>query len=184
MLAVTPEGWKRIDLPDVRTHARHGDEGAVEEIREALASGERLFLICTEGVAESNCFMSATDHISLFGGSPLRGDNRDDLGPRFPALMNLYLVPESDSWETGIVGDVPDWRLATPAEMNLLGACALVSTGVEEAEVAGHGGGKVMLLVRCHGWDAVNGMSPPADEAAEAAIRLYNSNFTEGGEEQ
>ncbi|MBN2609652.1 MAG: hypothetical protein JXA64_11100 [Candidatus Fermentibacteraceae bacterium] len=154
-----------------------------EMVRTALSGGERLFLIGTEGVSQRDCFAVATDHIALFGSSALAGPNREDLGPRFPSLMGLYLAP-SGSWERGVVARVPDWKLSTPAELALLGTLALVSEGVGEAEIAGHGGARVMLLVRCHGWDSVNTQAPPLSEAAEAAGDLYNSLFTEGGEER
>ncbi|MBD3277270.1 MAG: hypothetical protein GF388_03135, partial [Candidatus Aegiribacteria sp.] len=97
-----------------------------ESVRKALREGENLFLIGVEGAADRNCFLVAEDHISLFGGSPLAGANHDDLGPRFPSLMGIYVVPEGP-WERGTVARVPDWKLATPAEMDLLGAGALVS---------------------------------------------------------
>jgi hypothetical protein len=97
--------------------------------------------------------------------------------------MGIYLAPEG-SWKRGVVARVPDWRLATPAELSLLGAVALVSEGIGEAEIAGHGGARVALLVRCHGWNSVNTQDPPLYEAAGAAGDLYNSSFTEGGEER
>lgn len=187
MLAVIPPGWE-CSLPEgtvvVRRSAR---QEALENVRSALSSGERLFLIGTEGAAAENGFAVATDHIALFGSSVLAGPNRDDLGPRFPSLMGLYLAPRGD-WSTGIVARVPDWKLATPAELRLLGAEALVSEGVGEAEIAGHGGGRVLFLVRCHGWGSVNRQEPPLMEAAAAAAAaaadMENSTFTEGGEER
>jgi hypothetical protein len=184
MFALIPGNWD-CAFPEevvVFRRSRVPMEGH-ERVRQALAAGERLFLIGVEGASGRNCFAAATDHIALFGSSALAGPNRDELGPRFPSLMGMYLSP-GGSWERGVVGRVPDWRLATPAELELLGAAALVSDGVGEAEIAGHGGAKVMLLVRCHAWDSVNTLDPPSLEAAGAAADLYNSLITEGGEER
>jgi hypothetical protein len=151
MLLVLPWRWKYDEPEGVDLHRRKPGSGSLDVVRNALAAGERLFLLCADGAAETSGWLTATDHIALFGGSPLTGENRDDLGPRFPSLMGLYLFPEGP-WSTGVVGRVPDWRLATPAELRFMGVGALASDGVDEAEVAGHGGGRVMLLVRCHGW--------------------------------
>jgi hypothetical protein len=183
MVAVLPDSWK-CDLPeDIAVHFRTDGEEALDFVRSALVSGSKLFLIGTDGVSSRNKWIVASDHIALFGGSPLIGSNREDLGPRFPSLMDLYITPEG-SWKKGVIGRVPEWRLATPAEFSMMGADALVSEGVDEAEVAGHGGAKVMFLVRCHSWDSFNTEVSPVREAAEAALDLFNSKFTGGGEEQ
>ncbi|MCK4505236.1 MAG: hypothetical protein KAW14_06450 [Candidatus Aegiribacteria sp.] len=183
MFAVLPGSWK-CDLPeDISVHFRTDGEEALDFVRSALASGSKLFLIGVDGVSSRNKWIVASDHIALFGGSPLIGSNREDLGPRFPSLMDLYITPDG-SWEKGVIGRVPEWRLATPAEFSMMGADALVSEGVDEAEVAGHGGARVIFLVRCHSWDSFNTEVSPVREAAEAALDLFNSKFTGGGEEQ
>lgn len=183
MIAVLPGSWK-CDLPEaVSVHFRTDGEEALDFVRSALVKGEKLFLIGAEGVSSRNKWIVASDHIALFGGSPLIGSNREDLGPRFPSLMDIYITPEGP-WEKGVIGRVPEWRLATPAELSVMGTDALVSEGVDEAEVAGHGGARVVFLVRCHSWDSVNTEVPPVREAAEAVLDLFNSKFTGGGEEQ
>jgi len=184
MFAIIPNSWK-CDLSDLADAWRRSADPLENHdmIRSHLTNGERLFLIGTDGVSDSNRYIVAEDHIALFGTSPLAGPNRDDLGPRFPSLMGMYLVPLGP-WNRGVVGRVPDWRLATPAELNLFGTITLVSEGIDEAEIAGHGGAKVVLLVRCHGWESMNTESPPVREVAAAAVDLYNSKFTRGGEEQ
>ena len=182
MFAVLPDSWK-CDLPeDISIHLRTGREEALDFVRSALAAGEKLFLIGADGVSSRNKWIVATDHIALFGSSPLTGLNREDLGPRFPSLMDLYITPDGP-WEKGVIGRVPEWRLATPAELSIMGTDALVSEGVDEAEVAGHGGAKVLFLVRCHGWGSANTEVSPVREAASAALDLFNSKFTGGGEE-
>ncbi|MCK4806373.1 MAG: hypothetical protein KAT09_01935 [Candidatus Aegiribacteria sp.] len=184
MFAIIPESWK-CDLTGFAEVWRRSDDSRENHdmVRSILMDGERLFLIGTEGVSDLNRYVVAVDHIALFGSSPLAGPNRDDLGPRFPSLMGIYIAPEG-SWDRGVVGRVPDWKLATPAELNLLGTKTLVSEGIDEAEIAGHGGAKVVLLVRSHGWETINTQSPPVREVASAAVDLYNLKFTGGGEEQ
>ncbi len=184
MFVIVPGNW---DSPLSLKGVVHRRQSIAAEnhsaIRKSLEDGENLFLIGVEGVSQEPGFVVATDHSDLFGSSVLEGPNRDDLGPRFPSLMNLYVTPEGH-WKRGIVARVPDWRLATPAELDLLGAAALVSNGIDEAEIAGHGGARVVLIVRCHGWDSVNSQMPPLLEVAKAAEELLRSKITEGGEER
>ena len=184
MFAIIPESWK-CNLPDdVEVFRRSTDTHENNDmVRSALTEGENLFIIGTEGVSDSNRYLVATDHISLFGSSPLVGPNRDDLGPRFPSLMGMYIAPEG-GWERGIVARVAILTIISSPQMKLLGAEVLVSEGIDEAEIAGHGGAKVVLLVRCHGWESFNTQPPPLTEVTDAAVELYNLKFTEGGEEQ
>ncbi|MEN8208539.1 MAG: hypothetical protein ABFR50_04730 [Candidatus Fermentibacteria bacterium] len=176
MLAIIPDSWKcdLNGLADVFLRSNDPQENH-DMVRSSLVDGERLFLICTEGVSDMNRYIVASDHIALFGTSPLTGPNRDDLGPRFPSLMGMYIAPDGE-WDKGIVGRVPDWRLSTPAELRLFGAETLVSEGLDEAEIAGHGGAKVVLLVRSHGWESINTEPPPVREVAFAAINMFNHN--------
>ncbi len=184
MFAIIPQSWK-CDLKGLAQVFRRSDDPLENHdmIRSNLMDGEHLFLIGTEGVSDINRYIVATDHIALFGSSPLAGPNRDDLGPRFPSLMGMYIAPEGE-WDRGVIGRVPEWRLATPAELRLFGTETLVSEGIGEAEIAGHGGAKVVLLVRSHGWESMNTQPPPVREVAAAAVDIYNSKFTGGGEEQ
>ncbi|RKZ06420.1 hypothetical protein DRQ25_13940 [Candidatus Fermentibacteria bacterium] len=184
MFAIIPSNWK-FDLKGLAEVWRRSDDSLEnhEMVRSNLLKGERLFLIGTEGVSDSDRYIVAVDHIALFGSSPLTGPNRDVLGPRFPSLMGMYIAPDGE-WEKGVVGRVPDWKLATPAELRLFGSGTLVSEGIDEAEIAGHGGAKVVLLVRSHGWESINTEPPPVRELASAALNLYNLKFTRGGEEQ
>lgn len=166
MLTVLPKRWLRGDsAPGVVTRTAAGD--ACGSLRSALRGGERLFLLCADGAAAEPGWLVATDHISLFGDSPLKGANDDDLGPRFPSLKGIYASPRG-SWSRGVALRVPDWRLATPAELAAAGADVAVDAAVDEAIVAGHGGATVLLLVRCHPWGGVFDGEPPLREAAEA----------------
>ncbi|MCD4700444.1 MAG: hypothetical protein K8S24_01165 [Candidatus Aegiribacteria sp.] len=172
MFAIIPESWK-CDLTDFVEVWRRSDDTQKNHdmIRSILKDGERLFLIGTEGVSDTDRYIVAVDHIALFGSSPLAGPNRDDLGPRFPSLMGMYIAPDG-GWDTGVVGRVPEWKLATPAELKLFGTETLVSEGIDEAEIAGHGGAKVVLLVRSHGWESINTQPLPVREVASAALDM------------
>ncbi|MBD3370238.1 hypothetical protein GF402_07750 [Candidatus Fermentibacteria bacterium] len=174
MLAILPQRWARDDLDADLEWCLRGREPALDRVRRALGEGERTFLIGAEGAAFESCFLLARDHLSLFGDSPLVGPNADCLGPRFPSLDRLYLVPEG-SWKIGVVCRVPDWRLGTPAELMATRSDALVSDGVDEAIVAGHGGGRVAMMVRCHGWGHTNEDRPPLGEVLGALGRSMNN---------
>jgi hypothetical protein len=169
MLVLLPEGWPEEPGASARPGSvrilRRGPSGeACGAVRSALEAGERLFLVCADGAAPEAGWLAATDHVSLFGPSPLAGPNRDDLGPRFPSLKGMYRCPEG-SWSRGVVLRVPSWELATPAELAATGADAAVSGAVDEAIVAGHGGGAVMMLVRCSPWGATFDEPAPLSEA-------------------
>lgn len=173
MQVIIPPEWK-CELPEEISILKRGRGiETIAQIQGALQDGEKLFLIGVDGTSAENGWLVATDHVALFMDSPLIGENIDELGPRFPSLIGLYLSPDG-SWETGIVGRIPNWRLATPSELALLKVDALISDGVDEAEIAGHAGAKILLLVRCHGWDTVNEENPPLKEAVEALMHEYH----------
>lgn len=176
MLLVIPAEWKCIIPDNIEYLLKKSGSDIFEDIRENLSEGEKLFVICADGVSEEMGWIVAKDHLSLFGKSPLTGANRDDLGPRFPSLKNLYLSPDG-SWRKGIACRVPDWKLCTPAELSVTGASVLVSEGIDEAIIAGHGGAKVVLLVRIHSWSGLNETEPPLEELFIALKRK------KGGEE-
>lgn len=164
-MMILPPDWPQADLPPGAVlHPRSGQ--TIGLVREAARAGE-LLVLCADGLAARPGWLVATDHISLFGDSPLVGPNRDDLGPRFPSLVGLYLAPDGP-WKLGTVLRVPDWRLATAAELRASGAAAAVSGAVEEAVVAGHAGARVCMLVRCHGGSAWNRSAPPLGELLAA----------------
>lgn len=167
LLVVLPRGWDRRPEEGPSSVLRGDRESSAEAVRAALQRGVRRFLIGADGVARRRGWLIATDHVAFFGDSPLVGPERDDLGPRFPSLTRLYAAPEGP-WRRGTVGRVPDWRASTRAELGAMRVSALVSEGIDEAIVAGRGGGTVLLLVRCHSLTAWNGTSPPIEEALRA----------------
>ncbi|MFO7949142.1 MAG: hypothetical protein R6U36_02100 [Candidatus Fermentibacteraceae bacterium] len=184
MLVMLPQDWpddldSSVEAESVRVLRRKPGRDGCDSVRSALGSGERLFLLCADGAAADSGWMVAGDHIGLFGPSPLAGPNRDDLGPRFPSLKGIYSCPEG-SWRRGLVLRVPHWQLATPAELAATGADAAVSAAVDEAVVAGHGGGRVMLLVRCSAWGSACGEPAPLAEAASRFCETEGENHESG----
>jgi len=95
--------------------------------------------------------MIIKDHIGLFCESPLRGENFDDFGPRFPDQSNVYnykhAVDIANKYNipvnTGVYAYAKGPMYETPAEIRLFGALGADAVGmstVPEAIVAYHGG--------------------------------------------
>ena len=104
-----------------------------------------------------------TDHIKLFGDSPLRGPNVAEFGPRFPDSTHTYTPALQEiarkAAETlsvplreGVYMYFPGPQYETPAEIRaarLLGADAVGMSTVPEAIVARHCGMNVLGFTLC-----------------------------------
>ncbi len=107
--------------------------------------------------------MLITDHIKLFGVSPLCGANVDEFGPRFPDMSRVYTPALRDvarqaaksldiPLREGVYMYFPGPQYETPAEVRaarLLGADAVGMSTVPEAIVAGHCGMQVLGFTLC-----------------------------------
>jgi len=96
--------------------------------------------------------MMITDHINIFGTSPLVGSNLDELGPRFPDMSNAYDLHFRNSakkiatdnlidLKQGVYVGVSGPTFETPAEykmFRLLGGDAIGMSTVPEVIVARH----------------------------------------------
>jgi len=96
--------------------------------------------------------MVISDHLNLIGDNPLRGQNDDRFGPRFPDLTNAYarelqdiVVNEANAMgleiRRGIYAGLSGPSYETPAEIHMvrtLGADAVGMSTVPEAIVARH----------------------------------------------
>jgi purine-nucleoside phosphorylase len=107
--------------------------------------------------------MLITDHIKLFGVSPLCGPNVDEFGPRFPDVSNIYTKALQDvarksaadlemKLQEGAYMYFPGPQFETPAEVRMartLGADACGMSTVPESIVAAHCGMKVLGYTLC-----------------------------------
>ena len=107
--------------------------------------------------------MMITDHIKLFGVSPLCGPNVEEFGPRFPDVSHIY-TPQlqkvareaaaqlGQTLRQGVYMYFPGPQFETPAEVRMarvLGADACGMSTVPETIVAAHCGMKVLGLTLC-----------------------------------
>lgn len=127
--------------------------------------------------------MMITDHIKLFGVSPLCGPNLEEFGPRFQDLGEAYTpalreVARQTAKEQGITLRegvymyFPGPHYETPAEVRasrILGADAVGMSTVPEVIVAAHCGMQVLGFSLCTNMAAgVNGVALDGDEVIAA----------------
>ena len=107
--------------------------------------------------------MLITDHIKLFGVSPLCGPNVEEFGPRFPDVSHVYTpalqsaareaaAAQGLTLRQGVYMYFPGPQFETPAEVRMartLGADAAGMSTVPEAIVAAHCGMQVLGLTLC-----------------------------------
>lgn len=149
MVVFLPRGWGEVIPPrdGVSVLTDYSPEG----VRKALEKGEKLFLIGTDALANRSGWLFASDHLTLFGTGDLAGPNNDSIGPRFPNLRGMYVVPEisGEPLPHGVVLRVPDISFTTGAELKGLPCDAVVSNGIDLAVAAAHGGGRVVFALNC-----------------------------------
>jgi len=104
--------------------------------------------------------MFITDHINIGGISPLRGENDENFGPRFPSMTDIYdktLISIAKSvanelkisYQEGIYAFMPGPQYETNAEIKMLsiiGATAVGMSTVPEAIVAAHSGIPILAI--------------------------------------
>lgn len=107
--------------------------------------------------------MLITDHIKLFGHSPLRGPNLEAFGPRFPDMSHIYTPALQDiarqtaaelgiPLRQGVYMFFPGPQYETPAEVRaarILGADAVGMSTVPEAIAAAHCGYEILGVTLC-----------------------------------
>ena len=150
----TYEGWSFADVSyPVRVLRLLGAEtllvtNAAGAVNEGFSAGDIMLI---------------TDHIKLFGVSPLCGPNVEQFGPRFPDMSRVF-TPELQEvarkaaaslgleLRQGVYMYFPGPQFETPAEVRaarLLGADAVGMSTVPECIVAAHCGMKVLGLTLC-----------------------------------
>lgn len=161
-------GWlgdKEVLLMNGRYHYYEGHtmEEVVYPIRVMKLLGiETLIVTNAAGGINKNFqggdIMLITDHIKMWGDSPLRGENLDAFGERFPdmshaydpGLLNLAKDCARDLFipvQTGVYGYAGGPQYETPAEVRafgILGADAVGMSTVPEVIAANHCGMKVL----------------------------------------
>ncbi len=143
-----PTNWGDIVSPGGGISV--SEEYSVDRVRDALGQGEKIFLIGADALSDSAGWLFARDHLALFGTGSLAGPNHP-VGPRFPNLRGMYIVPEIEGEvaRSGLVLRVPDIRLSTGAELDAFSCDAIVSHGIQLAVAAAHGGASVIFLLNC-----------------------------------
>ncbi len=155
-------------------------------------------LVVTNAAGAVNTAFSAgdimliTDHIKLFGVSPLCGPNVEELGPRFPDMSHVY-TPDLQKkahdaakaqgldLKEGVYMFFPGPQYETPAEVRaarLLGADAVGMSTVPEAITAAHCGMKVLGFTLCTNMGAGLLEQPLSGDEVIAAGEAAGPKFT------
>lgn len=161
---------KKVAIMQGRMHTYEGytmEEAsyAVRVIR--LLGVEKMIVTNAAGAIrdefEPGDIMLITDHIKLFGESPLTGPNIDEFGPRFPDMTHAYDTALQNMARTAAAGlnmtlregvymFFPGPQFETPAEIRaarILGADAAGMSTVPEVITANHCGMKVLGFTLC-----------------------------------
>lgn len=107
---------------------------------------------------EAGDLVLLNDHLNLMGANPLRGDNPDSLGTRFPDLSDAYnrklreltkevARAENVDLRTGVYAAMPGPSYETPAEVSMaraMGADLVGMSTVPEVIAANHMGARVI----------------------------------------
>ena len=173
----TYEGWSFQDVSyPVRVLRLRGAEAMI--VTNAAGAVNTSF--------SAGDIMLITDHIKLFGVSPLCGPNLEEFGPRFPGMSHGYTPALREvarqtakaleiSLREGVYMYFPGPQYETPAEVRLartLGADAVGMSTVPEAIVAAHCGMQVLGFTLCTNMAAGVLESPlSSDEVLEAAAQ-------------
>lgn len=137
-------------------------------VRVARLLGAECLVVTNAAGAVNHAFapgdiMLITDHIKLFGVSPLRGPNLDAFGTRFPDMGHVYTASLQETarqtaqalsipLREGVYMFFPGPQFETPAEVRaarILGADAVGMSTVPEAIAAAHCGMSVLGFTLC-----------------------------------
>ncbi|MFO8062595.1 MAG: purine-nucleoside phosphorylase [bacterium] len=132
-------------------------------LRTLLYLGANIFIVTNAAGGVNDDYdagdiMIIRDHINLMGGNPLRGRNMDELGPRFPSMLDAYSLKYMRMAEkTALANNIDIYNgvycglqgpsLETIAEYNMvksLGADAVGMSTVPEVIAARHMGVDVL----------------------------------------
>ena len=136
--------------------------------------------------------MLITDHIKLFGASPLCGPNLEQFGPRFPDMSHVYTPAlqqiardtaraQGLDLKEGVYMFFPGPQYETPAEVRaarILGADAVGMSTVPEAVTAAHCGMQVLGFTLCTNMAAGVLEQPLSGDEVIAAGEAAGPKFT------
>jgi purine-nucleoside phosphorylase len=177
----------------VHFYEGHSLQTAVFPARTLITLGAKTLLITNAAGGLEHppgTLMVIRDHLNLFPENPLRGENDERLGPRFPDMTRAYApelrelahrAAESMDLELGegVYAGLPGPAYETPAEVRMLktlGASAAGMSTVPEVIAANHMGARV-LGISCITNKAA-GLSDQAlshDEVTETASRIRDT---------
>lgn len=179
----TYEGWSFADVSyPVRVLRLLGAETLI--VTNAAGAVNREFNV--------GDIMLITDHIKLFGVSPLCGPNIDEFGPRFPDMSHVYTPALREKarkaaenldirLREGVYMYFPGPQYETPAEVRAartLGADAVGMSTVPEAITAAHCGMRVLGFTLCTNMAAGVLDQPLSGEEVIAAGQAAGPKFT------
>lgn len=179
----TYEGWSFADAayPVVIAHLLGADTlvvtNAAGGVNTAFSAGDIMLI---------------TDHIKLFGASPLTGPNVEELGPRFPDMSHIYTPALQETARQaaeelhiplrhGVYMFFPGPQYETPAEVRaarILGADAVGMSTVPETIAAAHCGMAVLGFTLCTNMAAGVLDRPLSGEEVIAAAAAAGPRFT------
>ncbi len=179
----TYEGWSFAD--------------AAYPVRVARALGVKTLVVTNAAGAVNTAWtagdiMLITDHIKLFGVSPLCGPNVEEFGPRFPDMSRVYTPALQEKaraaakaqgldLKEGVYMFFPGPQYETPAEVKaarLLGADAVGMSTVPEAITAAHCGMEVLGFTLCTNMAAGVLEQPLSGDEVIAAGEAAGPKFT------
>ena len=158
-------GGKRVAVMNGRVHSYEGNECAALAfpVRVMARLGVKTLIVTNAAGGVNRAykpgdFMLINDFINFTGLNPLRGENIDELGPRFPdmsqaldrgliALAKQAALQEGFEPREGVYAMMPGPSFETPAEirmMRILGADAVGMSTVPEIITARHAGIRVL----------------------------------------
>ena len=179
----TYEGWSFADVS--------------YPVRVLRLLGAKTLLVTNAAGAVNTAFsagdiMMITDHIKLFGVSPLCGPNLEEFGPRFPDVSHVYTPALQEAarraarsldipLREGVYMYFPGPQFETPAEVRMariLGADAVGMSTVPETIVAAHCGMQVLGFTLCTNMAAGVLDQPLSGEEVLEAAREAKPRFT------
>ena len=160
-------GNKKVAVMDGRIHFYEGYDitDVVLPVRLLALLGAKTFILTNAAGGINRDFkpgtlMAITDHISFFVPSPLRGNNIDELGVRFPDMSSIYdkeltsiLLDVAKNnqidLKTGVYLQTSGPNYETPAEIRLaqaVGADAVGMSTAAEATALNHMGARICAV--------------------------------------